>query len=322
MKKIIIIVLLLLPCAVKSQYRVESIQASPGSSTLTGNFNIDFYASSTEHTQLAGDSIQTEVPKPYSPITAGLLSAVIPGAGQFYTQSYWQSITTFSVEAAMWVLYAVYNTKGNRQTNNFQTYADHNWSVVLYVNWIKATFPGIDVSGVITSANVNLQKQSPWLCVDWTKLNAVEGILADGATTGLYDGYNGFTHQLPMRPDQQYYELIGKYPQFIGGWDDAWNGSNPLYSDADLRAMDAGTMNVSANFSLYSAMRGQANTYYAVASTASYILIANHVLSALEAAWNAAHKNHEMRMHASILPRELPDGCVEYVPSFSLAVEF
>ncbi|MFZ1978430.1 MAG: hypothetical protein WAV76_10795 [Bacteroidota bacterium] len=314
MKKIIIIVLLLLPCAAKSQYRMESVQASPGSNALTGNFNIDFYASSIEHTQLTGDSIQTDMPKPYSPLTAGLLSAVVPGAGQLYTQSYWQSITTFSVEVAMWIVYAVYYAKGNRETNNFQTYADQNWSVVEYVNWIKATFPSIDISGVITSTNINLLKQTPWLCVNWSKLNAIEETLADYATTGVY---NGFTHQLPPRPDQQYYELIGKYPQFIGGWDDAWNGSIPLYSDADVLASK-----VSANFLFYRNMRGQANSYYAVASTASYILIANHVLSALEAAWNAAHLNHQMQMHASILPRVLPDGYVEYVPSFSLAVEF
>ena len=311
MGKIVFVVLLLFPFAAESQWRIEPAQASPAGSALTGNFDVDFYASKVEHAQISDDSVRMEMPKRYSPMTAGLLSAVVPGAGQFYTQSYWQSITTFSVEVAMWVLYAVYNKKGDRQTNNFQTYADQNWSVVRYVNWIQLELPGYDVSGIIISNDPNLP---PWQRVDWTKLNALEDKIGAAATSGKY---YGFTHDLPLRPQQQYYELIGKYPQFVGGWDDAWNGSIPLYTDDNVRAEQ-----VSANFSSYSAMRGQANTYYAVASTATYVLIANHVLSAMEAAWNAAHKNHEMRMRASILPRVQMDGYVEYVSSFSLSIDF
>jgi hypothetical protein len=311
MGKIVFVVLLLFPFAAESQWKIEPAHASSAGSALTGNFDVDFYASKVEQAQISADSVRTEMPKRYSPMTAGLLSAVVPGAGQFYTQSYWQSITTFSVEVAMWVLYAVYNKKGDRQTNNFQTYADQNWSVVRYVNWIQLELPEFDVSGIIISNNPNLP---PWQRVNWTNLNLLESKIGDAATSGKY---YGFSHDLPLRPQQQYYELIGKYPQFVGGWDDAWNGSISLYTDDDVMAEK-----VSANFSSYSVMRGQANTYYAVASTATYVLIANHVLSAMEAAWNAAHKNHEMRMRASILPRVQMDGYVEYVSSFSMSIDF
>ncbi len=215
----------------------------------------------------------------------------------------------------MWVVYAVYNQKGNRQTNVFQGYADQNWSVVRYVDWIHAVLPQFDVSGIIISTDPNLP---PWQCVNWTKLNMLENEIGAEATNGVY---YGFTHSLPQRPQQQYYELIGKYPQFVGGWDDAWSGNTPLYTDNVTNAA-SDIMDVSPHFLYYRDMRGQANSYYAVASTASYILIANHVFSALEAAWNASHKNHEMRMHASILPRMQMDGYVEYVPSFSWAIDF
>jgi len=48
-------------------------------SALTGNFDVDFYASKVEHAQISDDSVRTEMPKRYSPVTAGLLSAVCSG---------------------------------------------------------------------------------------------------------------------------------------------------------------------------------------------------------------------------------------------------
>ena len=60
----------------------------------------------------------------------------------------------------------------------------------------------------------------PWQRVNWTDLNNAEGNIetlmdAQGIPT------TGFTHQLAPYGDQQYYEMIGKYSQFGGGWDDA-----------------------------------------------------------------------------------------------------
>ena len=45
MGKIVFVVLLLFPFAAESQWRIEPAQASPAGSALTGNFDVDFYAS-------------------------------------------------------------------------------------------------------------------------------------------------------------------------------------------------------------------------------------------------------------------------------------
>ncbi len=305
----------LLPCAANAQWRSELVQTSQITNTLTGNLDIDLSASPASRTGLLGDSLQSAEPVRYSPITAGLLSAVVPGAGQFYTKNYLQSMAFFGVEAAMWIVCAIYNTKGNRETNDFQTYADQNWSVVRYVDWIQAVLPQFSTAGIIISNNTSLP---PWERVDWAKLNTLEDEIGASVTTGT-TGF-GFTHSLPERPDQQYYELIGKYPQYVGGWDDAWNGNTPLYTD-NINFVGTYQMDVSPHFLFYRNMRGQANSYYAVATTASRVLLVNHLFGALEAVWNAAHENHKMQLHAEIQPRTLPGGDVEIIPSFTMAID-
>jgi hypothetical protein len=303
---------LVLVHAGQAQWKTDLMPAVKGVQPITGDLRTDFAAASVCDMGFAGDSIRTAPVKRYSPLKAGLLSAVVPGAGQWYTKSYWQSMIFFGVEVGMWVMHTIYQNKADRQTNDFQTYADARWSVVRYVNWIQLNFPADYVSGVITSTDADKQSKTPWDCVDWTVLHQIEENIAAHAKDG---DYYGFTHDLPMRPEQQYYELIGKYSQFVGGWDDAWTGTT--YTDADVLSE-----NVTKNFLSYRDMRGKANTYYSIASTASYVLVANHVLSAMEAAWNASHKNHQMQLRSSIEHRLLPDRSVEFIPTFSMAVDF
>jgi hypothetical protein len=100
----------------------------------------------------------------------------------------------------------------------------------------------------------------------------------------------GFTHKLALHGDQQYYEMIGKYSQFGGGWDDAATFQTGGFKKEDVIANGIG--NVSPHFLAYSKMRGDANSFYNIATTVSYVIIANHVLSALEAVWNASKLNH------------------------------
>jgi hypothetical protein len=80
--------------------------------------------------------------------------------------------------------------------------------------------------------------------------------------------------------------------------------------------------NVSTEFHNYSQQRGKANSLYAIASTATYVLVANHVLSALEAAWGAAVNNSNLKMGAMLEPVRHADGFVEFVPTARLQVTF
>ena len=121
-----------------------------------------------------------------SPRTALLLSAILPGAGEFYAGSKLKAVGFFAVEVGAWVMYASYQKKGTQKEDEFQNFADTHWSEQEYWEAL-AREAGIDPSDI----------------------NALRE----------YEGQH-YSHSLPEEKDQQYYEMIGKYDQFNAGWDD------------------------------------------------------------------------------------------------------
>ena len=240
-----------------------------------------------------------------SPIQAALYSAVLPGVGELYAESYWKAGGFFLAEAALWGWYAVNDSKGNDQTALFQQFADEHWSVVSYVEWIDRYVAELNPDAGGTGGIITGDSGPPWDRVDWAKLNELEERI--GRKSG-----NGFTHRLPKRPEQQYYELIGKYPQYAGGWDDG----------TDKTPSDITSSNVSARFLEYAAMRGKANDFFNVASTMSSLIVINHVLSALDAAWSASRYNSKLQLESHLVPTLRPYGLIEFVPTTTLTYRF
>ena len=291
--------LILLFVHVQGQYKDTPIQQQNGI-TLTGCLQCDM--------SMCADSVivkQTIVKRRrYSPLVAGLYSAVLPGAGQFYTKKYWQSAEFFGAEVLAWVVYAVYYNKGNQQTNYFQNYADQHWSVVSYANWIQTYYPqNVEGHSLFIPNTSNLP---PWKQINWSQLNAVEVSMATGT---------GFSHMLAPYGNQQYYEMIGKYAQFGSGWDEAAS-----YTPADVLANN-GIGNVPAQMIAYSHMRGDANSFYNIATTVSYVILANHIFSALEAALSASRINQKIQLEGHIESRTIYGNLIEFVPTFNVKYE-
>jgi hypothetical protein len=301
--------LFLLCMNMHGQYRIDPAVQNNGCS-LTGNLQYDLSTDINGDSRAdSSDAASTVVyQRLYSPLRAGLFSAVIPGAGQLYTKNYWQSAAFFGAEVLMWVVYASYERKANNQTNLFQNYADAEtgWSVVRYAGWINANFS--QAIPINTDPNPNLKS---WERVQWNDLNAAENAIGGN----LNIGETGFSHQLAPHGDQQYYEMIGKYAQFGGGWNDAGG-----FTKADVLGNN-GIGNVSPQFLAYSKMRGDANSFYNIATTVSYIILANHVLSALEAVWNASKLNHRIKLEGHIESRQIEGNIVEFVPTLHVEYE-
>ena len=268
-----------------------------GHSMLTGNLHIDVVASYIFEDSLA--SVNGAEPK--SRFNAALYSAVVPGAGQLYNEGYLESAGFIAAEIGLWVVYAIYNSKGDKQTSEFQDFADTHWFVTSYAQWMKDNY-STESSSIVINPNTSLP---PWERVDWDQLNLSEDQISRRSGTG-------FTHRLPRRPEQQYYELIGKYPQYGGGWDDVVN-----FTPSDLLQR-----NLSSRFLIYSQMRGDANDLYKIATTTSYFIIANHLLSAIEAAWGAARFNSRLRLEAHFVPQLRSSMLVEFVPVARMSLEF
>jgi hypothetical protein len=227
-----------------------------------------------------------------SPTLAAVLSVAVPGAGEFYSQSYIKSGIFFLAEVASWVVNISYNRRGDRATNDFQNYADANWSVVKYALFAQTLAPAGNTYNWRIPGTESLP---PWEQVDWAVLNRMERDIG---------GF--FSHSLPPHGDQQYYELIGKYPQYNPGWDD---GGGPISET-----------NISPHFKSYSIMRGHANDLYNTASAAMVVIVANHILSAADAAWSATRYNNvhaelEMKMQRT------PFG-FEVVPTATVSIRW
>ena len=232
---------------------------------LSGNLHADskvLFESSGMQTQ----NISFPSPDKKSPMIAGLLSLLLPGAGEFYTESYWKAAVFAAVEVSAIVVAVSYNKKGDTQTSTFEQYADGHWSIKRYAEWtinnvafINSSVDAAQYSVINTDGSVN-----------HAELNRLERDLG-----------SGYSHALPQHGDQQYYELIGKYPQYSHGWDDA------NQSETDFHIL-------SPNFLDYSKMRGKANDYYNLSDKAVIGLYVNHFLSGLDAVWSAFSFNKDI----------------------------
>jgi len=108
-----------------------------------------------------------ELPPKKTPLVSGLLSAIIPGAGQIYNEDYWIAGIFLATEAALIYVGLTYDKKGDDQTASFEKYADENWSVVDYAEWLN-TYEGAEI-------NIDPdESKPPWERVNWNELNAAE----------------------------------------------------------------------------------------------------------------------------------------------------
>ncbi len=225
-----------------------------------------------------------------SPILAGVMSLLIPGSGEIYVGEYLKAGIFLAIEAAVVTTAIVYDGKGDDKTTEFQNYADdytnpdHNWSVVKYAEWLN------QYEGASIPINPD-ESLPPWERVNWDDVNAAES----------------GSHKLPPHGEQQYYELIGKYHQYSSGWNDFTGGGNKDQ--------------VSPNLIYYSGMRGDANDYYSVASTAVIGIYVNHFLSALDAVWSATQFNKDLAIKVRLENIQLANR-TEFYPKIYFTYSF
>jgi hypothetical protein len=257
---------------------------------LTGSLYSDSKIIQDNYSELSSNPFADDMPSKKSPVLSGVLSALIPGAGQIYNGDYWIAVAFVAVEAALVTTAVVYDNKGDDQTTSFENYADdytnpdHHWSVVNYAEWLNTYHDG----------NIEINPDEslpPWERVDWNQVNAAE--------VG--------SHHLPPHGEQQYYELIGKYHEYSPGWNDFTGGANKEQ--------------ISANFTYYAGERGQANDYYNTASTAIVGIYINHLLAAAEAVWGANRFNDKLAINLRVEPYNFASG-TELVPTLKMKFSF
>lgn len=150
------------------------------------------------------------------------------------------------------------------------------------------------------------QYWDPTLYYNW--LIETYGIISDTMT--YIDGgeTKTFTHHLPDTKTQQYYEMIGKYEQFRYGW-----------VDTDYARRDS----ASAHREKYLVDRDVANSKFDKAKIGAIAALANHLLSAFDAALSARRYNRQQDSFSVIsLKARLARYEGENIPKLTLTYKF
>jgi len=236
---------------------------------------------------------------------AFLYSLIIPGAGQYYLGSKIKPALFLGLEAAFWIGYFSYHNKGEDKEKAYRLFADLYWDPVQYIQGLSDSFMVfIQSSKCETLYGVNGCDSLDSLVGAQT--NARDSVL-------MMEELMLFSHHLQFSDgqidrNQQYYENAGKYDQFKWGWNDYSQVGNPL----------------TPNRSDYLSQRKKANDLYGKATTFAMVSLANHVISAFEAAISTRSYNRkgEKFAQASLKMRLGLDEDGNVAPKATLTIKF
>jgi hypothetical protein len=191
------------------------------------------------------------VKKPKSPKKALMMSAVLPGVGQFYSKSKLSGIVYGTLEIAGITSAILLKNNGEDKVNEYEDYADINWALLNFMEGYDGEPRSHDMIVVLDGKRYSVS----------------------GEWGTLYDDFNNGYNSISVEKDYHFYENIGKYEQFQTGWIDYGDslGYETLYRSSPLQDK-------------YSDMRFDANQLLKGATYAVSAVMFNHVISAIDAA--------------------------------------
>jgi len=247
---------------------------------------------------------KTKIGKAKSTRRAFLLSLLVPGAGQVYTKStIIKPLLFLGIEAAGIAGYMNFHGKGEDKRDEYRAYADENWFYSGYLDE-DTVFHG----GYVQSLE-DRYPSADWRYGDTAKWwDASQNQWVNTFSEHLGGTIDQEVDSLQPTRDHAYYENIGKYPQFQYGW----RGTD--FADGD---------SVSEQKDGYLRMRKDSNEEFSKATTMLFVTMANHLISAFDAALSARRHNHKQEALAevSFRMRYVMDGG-KPMPRFTMSVHY
>lgn len=209
-----------------------------------------------------------------------LASFAIPGLGQYLNKSPWWKTALFAgVEVAGIAGYIVWTNKADDITREFENWADAHWDMKRWVNDSAILLSDIQANGYPNVNDVRIDGSHHITIIINGKYESSEILLE-----------NLNIEYVELR-DWDFYEGIGKYDQFVAGWDDA--RSNWEIVQKSIKDGDDELIVMTPNKQHYLNLRNDSNILYKNAKFAASALLFNHIFSALDALWSA-NKNKEL----------------------------
>jgi hypothetical protein len=197
-----------------------------------------------------------------SPGKAFLLSAIFPGAGEFYAHARWRALAFSSVEIFSWLMYFSSKNKGDDLEKKYMKYADKHWD---FDEWIKYSD---------TNELCGPEHTHP-LYITYQKDDNEQEFMTDKDFYGVYDSLLNDGGLIEPVKTRDFYENIGKYHQFACGWDDY------LVTHGGGTVSD--TVYISPDRNHYLHQRKDSNDALKMATNFATVIMFNHLFSAFHA---------------------------------------
>ncbi len=223
---------------------------------------------------------------------AFLYSLIVPGTGQLYAKSsFIKPILFLGIEAAGLYLYANYQGNGADIRDEYEAFADQNWSYYQYISSLEEQYPSGD-----------------WQYGDTAQYYDNEtGQYVNLFSEHLDIGISNETDSSYPVKNHAYYENIGKYDQFQWGWTDQ------EHPDGDTSAYRQEYLN----------MRKESNDEFSIATTMLFVTMANHVVSAFDAALAVRRYNKKQEQYAEVsLKMRYVKRYDELIPKVTMTVTY
>lgn len=197
-----------------------------------------------------------------------LYSLILPGAGEA-SMGYKRGYFMMAADIFAWTQVAKYNSDGDDYTDQYIAYADAHYTDERLVEGYN---PG--------STDVERSGEGAIYFPDYGPIYNVDGL--DNPDTGL-------PLYVSKEDDfREYYENLGKWDQFIFGWDDYTRASisyPDIGYDPTLTRADLQQPWVSNHRETYRLMRDDANDAYETRDTWLYVNIGLRVFSVIQSAY-------------------------------------
>ena len=230
-----------------------------------------------------------------------LYSLIFPGLGQWYNKSPLWKIGLFSGIEAMSILSGLqWIKKADEIRVDYELFADTNWDLETWVYNTLSTSIGNYADVHINGTHKLTLKLSGALAEQFGTY-----VTSDSLEDNAHWVYTG---QVSVLRDRDFYENIGKYDQFVGGWTDCYDqGSNQQWFEIYKDVGDsAETIITTPSKEDYVGRRAESNDYLNMAKFAISAVMFNHVISAMDAIWstqdtNRAKKTKQVKTDVGLL---------------------
>ena len=204
-----------------------------------------------------------------------LYSLMLPGLGQYKNgDPLWKSAIFAGVEVASIIGWVQWNKQAEDIRKQYEIFGDNHWSLR---SWVENTLLN-PIAGLIPYDDFKLDGTHK---LELHLLGSLaeefgEYISSDSLTAHpewIYTDY------VTVLQDQHFYENIGKYDQFVGGWDDILQ----YYIEEKTVEDTIEIILMTPNKEDYNNQRSRSNDLLRMANYAVSAIMFNHVISGMEA---------------------------------------